>query len=174
LRVAYKLAKENDGAPGIDGVSFETIEKSGVEEFLAQIRDELTRTYRPLRNRKTGIRKDGGKVRIISIHAIRDRVLQGALELILEPILEADFQDGSFGYRPKRTAHQAVLKVAQAIAEHKLRSVEMRERLGRAGRATVEAGYSAVSQAPRVLRVFESTVSAKCLGRSSEPVITNP
>jgi RNA-directed DNA polymerase len=68
LREAYKLAKENDGAPGIDGVSFEAIEGSGVEEFLTQIKDELeTRTYRPLRNRKTEIPKDGGKVRIISI-----------------------------------------------------------------------------------------------------------
>jgi len=68
LRVAYKLAKENDGAPGIDGVSFEAIEESGVEEFLAQIKDELvTGAYRPLRNRKQEIPKDGGKVRIISI-----------------------------------------------------------------------------------------------------------
>jgi len=68
LRVAYKLAKENDGAPGIDGVSFEAIEESGVEEFVAQIKDELvTGAYRPLRNRKQEIPKDGGKVRIISI-----------------------------------------------------------------------------------------------------------
>jgi RNA-directed DNA polymerase len=126
LREAYKLAKENDGAPGIDGVTFEAIEGGGVEEFLAQIKDELeTRTYRPLRNRKTEIPKDGGKVRIISIPAIRDRVVQGALKLILEPIFEADFQDGSYGYRPKRTAHQAVLRVAQAIAEGKTRVIDI-------------------------------------------------
>jgi RNA-directed DNA polymerase len=97
-----------------------------VEEFLAQIKDELeTRTYRPLRNRKTEIPKDGGKVRIISIPAIRDRVVQGALKLILEPIFEADFQDGSYGYRPKRTAHQAALRVAQAIAEGKTRVIDI-------------------------------------------------
>jgi RNA-directed DNA polymerase len=126
LRVAYKLAKENDGAPGIDGVSFEAIEESGVEDFLGQMRDELvTGTYRPLRNRRTEIPKDGGKVRIISIPAIRDRVVQGAFKLILEPIFEADFQDGSFGYRPKRTAHQAVLRVAQAIAEGKTRVIDI-------------------------------------------------
>ena len=126
LREAYKLAKENDGAPGIDGVSFETIEESGAEEFLTQIKDELeTGTYRPLRNRKTEIPKDGGKVRIISIPAIRDRVVQGALKLVLEPIFEADFQDGSYGYRPKRTAHQAVLRVAQAIAENKTRVIDI-------------------------------------------------
>ena len=126
LRLAYKLAKENDGAPGIDGVSFAAIEESGVEDFLVQIRDELiTGTYRPLRNRKTEIPKDGGKVRIISIPAIRDRVVQGALKLILEPIFEADFQAGSFGYRPKRTAHQAVSRVAQAIAENKTRVIDI-------------------------------------------------
>lgn len=126
LHEAYRLAKENDGAPGIDGVSFEAIEESGVEEFLGQIRDELASgAYRPLRNRKTEIPKGEGKVRIISIPAIRDRVVQGALKLILEPIFEADFQDGSFGYRPKRTAHQAVLRVAQAIAESKTRVIDI-------------------------------------------------
>jgi RNA-directed DNA polymerase len=78
-----------------------------------------------LRNRKTEIPKDGGKVRIISIPAIRDRVVQGALKLILEPIFEADFQDGSYGYRPKRTAHQAVHRVAQAIAEGKTRVIDI-------------------------------------------------
>jgi len=126
LGEAYKLAKENDGAPGIDGVSFEAIEEGGVEGFLRQIKDELeSRTYRPLRNRKTEIPKDGGKVRIISIPAIRDRVVQGAIKLILEPIFEADFQDGSYGYRPKRTAHQAVLRVAQAIVEGKTRVIDI-------------------------------------------------
>jgi RNA-directed DNA polymerase len=126
LHEAYRLAKENDGAPGIDGVSFEAIEESGMEEFLGQIRDELTSgAYRPLGNRKTEIPKGEGKVRIISIPAIRDRVVQGALKLILEPIFEADFQGGSFGYRPKRTAHQAVLRVAQAIAESKTRVIDI-------------------------------------------------
>jgi len=98
LRQAYALAKENDGAPGVDGVTFEAIEEQGVEAFLAQIRDELIgRTYKPLPARRHGIPKDGGtKVRVLSIPAIRDRVVQGALELILEPIFEADFQPGSF------------------------------------------------------------------------------
>lgn len=91
---AYRMAKENDGAPGIDGVTFEAIEESGVEGFLRQIRDELiTNTYRPMRARKKEIPKDGGKkVRVLSIPSIRDRVVQGAVKLILEPIFEADFQ----------------------------------------------------------------------------------
>jgi RNA-directed DNA polymerase len=126
LYEAYRMAKENDGAPGIDGVTFEAIEESGVESFLGQIRDELiTSRYRPMRARKKEIPKDGGKVRVLSIPAIRDRVVQGALKLILEPIFEADFQSGSYGYRPKRTAHQAVNRVAQAIVESKTRIIDI-------------------------------------------------
>jgi RNA-directed DNA polymerase len=127
LRAAYALAKANDGAPGIDGVTFETIDAAGVEDFLAQLRDELVSfRYRPLRNRRHEIPKDGGtKVRVLSIPAIRDRVVQGALKLILEPIFEADFQAGSFGYRPKRTAHAAVNRVAEAIVRHKTRVIDL-------------------------------------------------
>jgi len=107
--------KSNNGAPGIDGVTFEAIEESGEESFLRQIRDELvTHTYRPMRARRKEIPKDGGKVRVLSIPAIRDRVVQGALKLILEPIFEADFQSGSYGYRPKRDAHQAVKPGSQS------------------------------------------------------------
>ena len=119
LTEAYALAKKNNGAPGIDGVTFEAIEAGGVDIFLEQIRDELVKgAYRPLRSRKQAIPKDGGKVRVLSIPAIRDRVVQGALKLILEPVFEADFQDGSFGYRPKRTAHEAVHRVADAIVHY--------------------------------------------------------
>jgi RNA-directed DNA polymerase len=128
LREAYRLAKSNNGAPGIDGVTFEAIEESGVEEFLEEIRDELvSQRYRPLRNRKKEIPKGGDtkKVRILSIPAIRDRVVQGALKLILEPIFEADFQPGSFGYRPKRTAHEAVCRIAVGIAQGKTRVIDL-------------------------------------------------
>jgi RNA-directed DNA polymerase len=83
-------------------VTFAAIEESGPEIFLRQIRDELVaNTYRPMPARKKEIPKDGGKVRVLSIPAIRDRVVQGALKLILEPIFEADFQPGSYGYRPE-------------------------------------------------------------------------
>jgi RNA-directed DNA polymerase len=127
LREAYELAKRNHGAPGVDGVTFEAIEADGVEDFLGQIRDELlTRTYCPLRNRRQAIPKgDGKKVRILSIPAIRDRVVQGALKLILEPIFEADFQPGSYGYRPRRTAHEAVNRVAEAIVKNKTRVLDL-------------------------------------------------
>jgi RNA-directed DNA polymerase len=120
LRAAYEIAKKNNGAPGIDGVTFEAIEDAGVERFLVELRDELVmRTYRPLRTRRVEIPKGGGKVRVLGIAAIRDRVVQGALTLILEPLFEADFHDGSYGYRPKRTAQQAVGRVAEAIVRNK-------------------------------------------------------
>jgi RNA-directed DNA polymerase len=126
LRAAYAVAKENDGAPGTDGVTFEAIAAAGVDEFLAQLRDELvTFRYRPMLPRRQEIPKDGGKVRVLSIPAIRDRVVQGAAKLILEPIFEADFQPGSYGYRPKRTAHAAVKLVSTAIIQHKTRVIDL-------------------------------------------------
>jgi RNA-directed DNA polymerase len=127
LQEAYWMAKRNDGAPGIDGVTFEAIEESGRESFLKQIQDELVQhTYQPMRVRKKEIPKDGGnKVRVLSIPSIRDRVVQGALKLILEPIFEADFQSGSYGYRPKRTAQEAVLRVDKAIMEGKTHIVDL-------------------------------------------------
>ena len=126
LRTAYEMAKQNDGAPGGDGVTFEAIEAQGVEALLEQLRNELTEhTYQPLPARKQEIPKDGGKVRVLSIPAIRDRVVQGALKLILEPVFEADFQPGSFGYRPKRTAHDAIKRVAEAIVQRKTRVLDI-------------------------------------------------
>jgi RNA-directed DNA polymerase len=127
LHEAYRLAKRNDGAPGIDGVTFTAIEESGVDGFIERIREELVSgRYRPMRNRRKEIPKDGGKkVRVLGIPSIRDRVVQGALLLILEPIFEADFQPGSFGYRPNRTAHEAVDRVAEAIVRCKTRVIDV-------------------------------------------------
>src|SRR4029077_16124781 len=82
-------------------------------------------TYMPLPARRQEIPKDGGKVRVLSIPAVRDRVVQGPLKLILEPIFEAAFRPGSFGYRPKRTAHEAVDRVARAIVQHKTRVIDI-------------------------------------------------
>ena len=126
LQAAYAVAKQNNGAPGIDGVTFEAIEQIGVEGFLRQIWHELvSRTYRPTRNRKKEIPKGNGKLRTLGIPTIRDRVVQGALKLILEPIFEAGFQSGSYGYRPRRTAHQAIDRVAEAIVYHKTRVIDV-------------------------------------------------
>ena len=122
LREAYEMAKHNDGAPGIDGVTFEAIEaarRGGVARADTGRADWAYLS--PLPARRQEIPKDGGKVRVLSIPAIRDRVVQGALKLILEPVFEADFQPGSFGYRPKRTAHDAIKRVAEAIVQRKTR-----------------------------------------------------
>ena len=126
LETAYKLAKANNGAPGIDGVTFTAIESQGREAFLAEIRDELlTQTYYPISYRQQAIPKEGGKSRILQIPAIRDRVVQNAVKLILEPIFENDFQDGSYGYRPKRTAHTAVERVSKAIITSKTKIIDV-------------------------------------------------
>jgi RNA-directed DNA polymerase len=118
LRVAYQEAKANDGAVGLDGVSFEAIEAQGVEKFLNGIQKELlARTYRPAKNRRVEIPKGGGKTRTLGIPTIKDRVVQGAVKLILEPVFEADFHDSSFGYRPKRTAHQALDRVVHGLVQ---------------------------------------------------------
>ena len=126
LLTAYEMAEANNGAPGIDGVTFEDINASGVATFLTQIQDELLgRNYVPLPARKQEIPKGDGKFRTLSIPAIRDRVVQGALKLIMEPVFEADFQPGSFGYRPKRKARDAVSRVAQAIFQVKTRVIDL-------------------------------------------------
>ena len=126
LYQAYQLTKVNDGAPGIDGVTFDLIEAEGVAMFLDQLQQQLIkRTYRPERLRKVEIPKEGGKVRQLSIPSIRDRVVQGALKLILEPIFEADFQPGSFGYRPKKTPHAAIDRVSVAILKGKTYVIDL-------------------------------------------------
>lgn len=116
LGEAYRLAKKNNGAPGVDGVTFEQIEREGIEPWLETLSRELQdRSYQPLPCRHVDIPKDGGKVRRLKIPAIRDRVVQAALRQILEPIFEADFQEGSFGYRPNRNPHQALERVMHGL-----------------------------------------------------------
>jgi RNA-directed DNA polymerase len=116
LKEAYRLAKQNHGAPGVDGVTFEHLETQCIEGFLEALSQELqNKSYRPLPCRQVNIPKEGGKVRGLKIPAIRDRVVQGAVRLILEPIFEADFQPGSYGYRPNRKAHQALERVAAGL-----------------------------------------------------------
>lgn len=126
LEVAYLEAKRNGGAPGSDGETFEQIEERGRSEFLAELATELrSGTYRPRPHRKKEIPKEGGKVRVLSIPAIRDRVAQGALRLILEPIFEADFSDSSFGARPGRSAHGALDRVREGPLRRQHRVVDL-------------------------------------------------
>ncbi len=126
LEEAYKLTKKSNGAPGIDGMTFESIEAEGLEKYLQQIRHELiTKTYSPNRNRRKEIPKSGGKFRKLNIPCIRDRIVQTALKLILEPIFESDFQKGSYGYRPKRNAHEAIQKVTEAAIKGNTKVIDV-------------------------------------------------
>jgi len=113
---SYRQAKRNAGAPGIDGQTFADIEAEGLDEFLAGLRDELhTGRYQPQANRRVEIPKGNGKVRILQIPCIRDRVVQGALKLILEAVFEADFCSNSYGFRPKRSPHRALAEVRRSV-----------------------------------------------------------
>jgi RNA-directed DNA polymerase len=117
LHHAYELARVNAGAPGVDGVSFAQIEEQGLEAWLAGLREELvSKTYRPDPVRRVMIPKpDGGGERALGIPTIRDRVVQTAAKLVLEPIFEADFEDNAYGYRPARGAVDAVKEVHRLI-----------------------------------------------------------
>lgn len=116
LREAYRTAKRNGGAPGIDRQSFDDIETSGLEAFLAEIRNELQNgKYQPQPNRRVDIPKSNGKTRTLQIPCIRDRVVQGALKLILESIFEADFCPNSYGFRPKRSPHRALAEARRSV-----------------------------------------------------------
>ena len=117
LRHAYGLARANAGAPGVDGVSFVQIEVQGLEAWLAGLREELvSKMYRPDPVRRVMIPKpNGGGERALGIPTIRDRVVQTAAKLVLEPIFEADFEDNAYGYRPARGAVDAVKEVHRLI-----------------------------------------------------------
>jgi RNA-directed DNA polymerase len=116
LEHAYRLAKANDGAPGPDGESFEDIESKGREEWLKGVRKELhDKTYRAQPVRRKMIAKHGGGERPLGIPDIRDRVVQTAAKLILEPIWEADLEPNAYGYRPRRSAQDAVEKVGELL-----------------------------------------------------------
>jgi len=116
LQHAYALARANAGAPGVDGVTFKQIDALGVEAWLAGLREELvSKTYRPDPVRRVMIPKLGGGERPLGIPTIRDRVVQTAAKIVLEPIFEADFEDSAYGYRPRRSAVDAVKETHRLI-----------------------------------------------------------
>src|SRR6266704_2142016 len=116
LAHAYALAKSNQGAPGVDGQSFRDIESRGLEEWLSGVREELrAKTYQPQAVRRVMIPKPGGGERPLGIPTIRDRLVQTAAKLVLEPIFEADLEDSAHGYRPGRGGTDPVKEVHRLL-----------------------------------------------------------
>ncbi|TDX48968.1 group II intron reverse transcriptase/maturase [Orenia marismortui] len=120
LLSAYYRVKENDGKPGVDGVSFKDIEEKGLDQFIDNLHDELkAKEYKPSPVMRVYIPKVNGGKRPLGIPTIKDRVIQMSCKLVIEPIFEADFEDVSYGFRPKRGAEDAIKTIKDNLKEGK-------------------------------------------------------
>jgi len=121
LREAYRRVKQKGGSAGIDGITFADIEKQGLEEYLEIIQTELKdRTYSPMAVKRVMIPKSNGGKRPLGIPTIKDRIVQMSCKMVIEPIFEADFEEVSYGFRPKRSQAEAVSKIKEHIQTGKM------------------------------------------------------
>ena len=163
LREAYRMAKRNGGAPGIDEQTFADIDAAGVDNFLEGLRDELLRhSYKPRANRKVDIPKSNGKMRTLQIPCIRDRVVQGALKLILEAIFEAHFCPNSYGFRPKRSPHRALAEVRRSVLRRMTTviDVDLSQYFDTIQHAALIRKIARVVQDPQVLRLVKQVLKS--------------
>ena len=119
LEEAWKRVKANRGTGGIDGISIKDVENYGVEKLLSEVRNTLQQgSYQPKPVKRVLIPKADGKKRPLGIPIIRDRIIQMAAKIVVEPVFEADFKENSYGFRPKRSAHQALDEIRKACNSH--------------------------------------------------------
>jgi len=120
LREAYRRCKANNGRAGVDEITFSDVERYGVERFISEIIKELKeKSYKPSPILRVYIEKENGKQRPLGIPTIKDRVVQMCVKLIIEPIFEADFEENSYGFRPKRSAGEAIKEIKRNVLEGK-------------------------------------------------------
>jgi len=151
------------GAPGIDGKTFADIESEGLTAFLEEIREELrTDKYKPIPNRKVEIPKGNGKTRTLQIPCIKDRVVQGAVKLMLEAIFEADFCNNSYGFRPKRSPHRALSEVRRSIQRRmfKVIDVDLSKFFDNIEHHTLLEKVARRIQDPQILRLIKLIIKA--------------
>ena len=163
LEEAYWIARSNGGAPGIDGQTFEDIESAGRSAFLVRIQEDLvTGRYKPRPNRRVEIPKGNGKVRILQIPCIRDRVVQGALKLILEAVFEADFCPNSYGFRPRRSPHRALAEVRRSVMRRMstIIDVDLSRYFDTIRQSVLLDKIAKRIQDPRVLRLVKQIIKA--------------
>lgn len=163
LREAYWIVKRNSGASGIDGLSLVDIEEAGLEKFLNAIREDLlSGNYQPQEHRKVEIPNDNGKMRMLQIPTIRDRVVQGALKLILEAIFEANFCPNSYGFRPKRSPHRALAEVRRSLLRRMTRviDVDLTEYFDTIRHSVLLAKIARRVQDPEVMHLVKQIIKA--------------